>query len=69
MPMNPGGGAVYTEIQYLSQHFLAGESPFSFKSFLAAPSSACLAVSMMSIVFSTPQRNFIWIGGNLQIKL
>jgi hypothetical protein len=35
----------------------------------AASSSACLAASMMSIVFSTPQRNFIWIGGNLQIKL
>jgi hypothetical protein len=36
---------------------------------LAAPSSARLAVSMMSIVFSAPRRNFIWFGGNLQIKL
>jgi hypothetical protein len=34
----------------------------------AAPSSAFLAVSMMSIAFSALQRNFILIGGNLQCK-
>jgi hypothetical protein len=36
--------------------------------FLAAPTSACLAASMMSIVFSAPRRNFVWFDGNLQIK-
>jgi hypothetical protein len=35
---------------------------------LAAPSSASLAASMKSIVFSAPWRKFIWIGGNLRCK-
>jgi hypothetical protein len=36
--------------------------------FLAMPSSACLAGSMMSIVSSAPRRNFIGIVGNLQCR-
>jgi hypothetical protein len=90
MPMNPRGGAVYTEIQHLAS--ISGHAKafslqmlprrIQFAAFIAPMHDIAasetggfpygtlfgLAGCMMSIAFSAPRLNFIWIGGNLPCK-